>query len=113
MNIDTAITLNMPGPGSQNSLQANSGPTVNNKADSSGKDNTLSNQKQDPEKTTGSSQPAVSGPVGRLALDDDKNVVVRFYDAKGNIVAQYPPKDYLDMIKEFNQVTQNLFHTTA
>jgi len=113
MSIDTLITLNMPGPGSRNGLQANGGTAANNQANGLAKDNTLSSQNQDPEKTAGSSEPAVSGIVGGLALDDDKNVVVRFYDNKGNVVAQYPPKDYLEMMKELNLVTRNLFHTVA
>jgi uncharacterized FlaG/YvyC family protein len=133
MNIDTAITLNMPGIESRNGSQANSSPTVNNQANSSpavnnqasssptvnnqansqANENTSSEQKQDPDKTTASSGPVVSGAVGSLVLDDDKNVVVRFYDSKGNVVAQYPPEDYLEMMKEFKQVNTNLFHTTA
>jgi len=113
MKIDPAITLNMSGTGSRNGMQANGGPAVSNQANSRNTDNTLSGQKQDPDKTAVSSGALFSGLIGGLALDDDKNVVVRFYDDKGNIVAQYPPKDYLEMMKEFNQVTQNLFHTTA
>lgn len=115
MKIDPTITLNMPGTGSrnENGLQANSGTAVNNQASSRAEENTLPNQKQDAEKTAESSKPAVSGIVGSLALDDDKKVVVRFYDDKGTVVAQYPPEDYLKMMKELKQVAENLFHTTA
>ncbi len=113
MNIDTTLTLNMPSIGIRNGPQTNSAPTVNNQANRQANENTLSKQKQDPDKTAASSEPVVSGAVGSFAIDDDKNVVVRFYDDKGNIVAQYPPEDYLQMMKEFKQVNKNLFHTTA
>ena len=109
MKIDPAITLNIPGTESRNVSQANSGTVVSNKA----KENTLTNQKQDAEKTAESSKPAASGTVGSLVLDDDKKVVVRFYDGEGNVVAQYPPEDYLQMMKEFDQLSKTLFHTTA
>ena len=113
MIIDPATTLNMPGITSQNGLQANNGPAASNQANGRAKDNTVSNQKQNPGNTDASSVPAPSGLVGGLALDDDKNVVVRFYDSKGNVVAQYPPESYLKQMKELNQVAENLFHKTA
>ena len=119
MTIDPATTLNMPGITSQdgfqaNSNQANNGPAVSNQANGPAKDNTLPNQKQNPGETNASSnllEP--SGIVGGLALDDDNGVVVRFYDATGKVIAQYPPEDYLQMMKEFNVVTNQLFHKTA
>src|SRR5208337_4935276 len=116
MKIDSAITLYTPGTGSQNALQSNSGPdsskssTASNQANSQAKVDPLSNQKQNKGNTTASSVPAPSGLVGGLALDDDKNVVVRFYDQKGNVVSQYPPEDYLKLMKELEQVAENLFH---
>ena len=118
MIIDPATTLNMPGVTSQNGMQSNSdqsnsGPAASNQTNSLPKYNTLSKQKQNTGNTNASSEPAPPGLVGGLALDDDKNVVVRFYDDKGNVVAQYPPEDYLEQMKELNQVTENLFHTTA
>ena len=118
MNIDPATTFNMPGITSQNGLQANSnqsnsGPAVSDMANSRPKDNTLSDQKQNTVDINTSSGPAISDAVGGLAVDDDKNVVVRFYDSKGNVVAQYPPEDYLKMMKELKQQIENLFHTTA
>ena len=103
----------MPDPGNLKGPQPNSEPAVNKQANSQANENTLSKQKQDPDKNTASSEPAVSGAVGSLALDDDKKVVVRFYDHKGNVVAQYPPEDYIQMMKEFKQVNKNLFHKIA
>ena len=103
MIIDPAITSNMPDMGSQNGLQANSGPAASN--------NVI--QKQDPEKTAASSASADPGIRGGLALDDHSGVVVRFYDATGKVVAQFPPEDYIEQMKELNQVIENLFHTTA
>ncbi len=118
MIIDPATTFNMPGITSQNGLQAtgnqsNSGPAVSDKANSRAKDSTLSDQKQNTVDTDASSVPVVSDAVGGLAVDADHNVVVRFYDSKGNVVAQYPPEDYLKMMKELKQQIENLFHTTA
>jgi len=123
MRIDADITLNMLGTVSQNGSQANSQPdlssttnslTANNQANSQAKVNQLSNQKQDTGNTDASSEAAPpSGLVGSLALDDDKNVVVRFYDDKGNMVAQCPPESYIKQMKELNQMIKNLFHTTA
>jgi|GEM_PF-2386980 len=124
MTIDPVSTLNMPGITSQNGLQANSGPVVGNQANSGpavsnrangqAKDNNkLSNQEQNPDNTNASSEPAPSGIVGGLALDDDNGVVVRFYDSTGKVVAQFPPEDYLEMMKQFNLVNKQLFHTTA
>ncbi len=123
MKIDTAAILNMPGITSQNGMQANGGPdlskqannssTASNQANSQAKANPLPSQKQEPGNADASSGPAPSGITGGLALDEDKNVVVRFWDDKGNVVAQYPPEDYLKMMKEFKKVTENLFHTIA
>jgi len=109
MKIDPSTPFNSSGAASQNGLQANSATAVSNKA----KENISSTQKQDPEKASEASKPAASGTVGGLALDEDKKVVVRFYDREGNVVAQYPPEDYLEMMKEFTQLDKNLFHTTA
>lgn len=44
-----------------------------------------------------------------FALDDDKNVVIRLLDDKGEVVRQYPPKEYLTMVKKFNEIVDNLY----
>jgi uncharacterized FlaG/YvyC family protein len=123
MKIDPSITLYTPGTGSQNTLQANSGldssgkannsSAASNQANGQAKVNPPSNEKQKTGNTNASSVLTTSGLVGGFALDDDKNVVVRFYDSKGNVVAQYPPESYLKQMKELNQVAKNLFHKTA
>lgn len=48
-----------------------------------------------------------------FAVDDDKNVVVRFVDKKGKVVQQVPPEEYLDMISKFKDVNAHLFSTKA
>ena len=113
MIIDPAIKLSQPGMISQNGTQINSGQDLTNQVNSGPASSKLAKQKQDPENTTVSSEPSSSGLTASLAVDDNKNVVVRYYDNKGNVVAQYPPKDYIAQMKELNQVAQNLFHTTA
>jgi len=120
MIIDPATTLNMPGITSQSDSQGNNGPAVSNQPSNSptgsnhakvtDKDNPMSNQKQDMGNTN-ALEP--TGIVGGLALDDHNGVVVRFYDATGKVVAQYPPEDYIEMMKELQQVTKNLFHITV
>ncbi len=118
MIIDPATTLNMPVITSQNGLQANgnqanNGQATSNKASGPAEDNTLSNQKLNTGESNAASNMAPTGIVGGLALDDDNGVVVRFYDSTGKVVAQFPPEDYLEMMKEFNLVTNQLFHKTA
>ncbi len=120
MKIDPAITLNQPGVINQSGTQANSGQDPSGQVNGRPASGTPADQKRDTGETTASSTHAPSsvpgvpaGAVGGLAVDDHQGVVVRFYDSIGKVVAQYPPEDYLEMMKEFNQVTQNLFHTTA
>lgn len=114
MTIDPTSTLNQPGITSQNGTQANSGQDAGTQVNSrSAGSNTLTAQEQKTGETDTSSNPLFPGTAGSLALDDDKNVVVRFYDDKGKVVAQFPPEDYLQMMKELNQVSDNLFHKTA
>ncbi len=48
-----------------------------------------------------------------FAVDDDKNVVIRFVDKKGKVVQQMPPEEYLDMISKLRASTENLFSTKA
>ncbi len=44
-----------------------------------------------------------------FALDDTKNVVIRFLDRDGNIVRQYPPEEYINMMKKLNEMIENLY----
>jgi len=48
-----------------------------------------------------------------FAVDDQKNVVIRFIDKKGKIVRQVPPEEYLDMISKLKENTEHLFSTKA
>lgn len=48
-----------------------------------------------------------------FAVDDDKNVVIRFVDKKGKVVQQVPPEEYLEMVSKFRASTENLFSTKA
>lgn len=48
-----------------------------------------------------------------FAVDDEKNVVIRFVDKKGKVVQQVPPEEYLDMITRLKESTENLFSTKA
>ncbi len=51
--------------------------------------------------------------IGVIAVDSDKNVIVQFYDKTGKMVAQFPPDQYLAMMKHLNQVAESLFHVKA
>lgn len=44
-----------------------------------------------------------------FALDKEKNVVIRFLDKKGEVVRQYPPEEYISMIKKLKENIENLF----
>jgi len=48
-----------------------------------------------------------------FAVDDEKNVVIRFVDKKGEVVRQVPPEEYLDMIGKFRESTDHLFSAKA
>ncbi|HSW62086.1 MAG TPA: flagellar protein FlaG [Dissulfurispiraceae bacterium] len=48
-----------------------------------------------------------------FAVDDDKNVVIRFVDKKGKVVQQVPPEEYLDMMSKLRASTENLFSAKA
>ncbi len=113
MIIDPAIALSQPGMISQNGKQTNSVQDLTDQLNSGQVSSKQAKQQKDPDKEAVSSEPSSSGLTGSLALDDDKNVVVRFYDNQGNVVTQFPPEVYLEQMKKLNQVAQNLFHTTA
>lgn len=44
-----------------------------------------------------------------FALDKEKNVVIRVLDKKGKIVRQYPPEEYIKMVKKFRENIESLF----
>jgi len=48
-----------------------------------------------------------------FAVDDDKNVVVRLVDKKGKTVRQFPPEEYLNMRRHFQENVKNLFEAEA
>lgn len=47
--------------------------------------------------------------TGTLGFDEDKNIVVKILDSKGKVVRQFPPEEYLSMMKEFDNTVKNLF----
>jgi len=121
--INTALELN-----NQQNLQVNNGTDTTEQANGQVGDgkylNDLvtiteaANRKTDNEKgqtnkANVSSAQDLFGATGVIAVDEDKNVVVRFYDQKGKMIDQYPPEDYLMMMKQLGQVAQNLFHKEA
>ncbi len=132
MNVETSAinTPNIPDIKVQPDLQATSGPDVSVAANNTSNEgnalqddlvtvtSTSNGKAAKPASgqagTTSASAPAVlSGTKGVITLDEDKNVVIRFFDNDGKIVRQYPPEDYLLMMKELNQVAESLFHKTA
>lgn len=44
-----------------------------------------------------------------FAIDNDKNVVIRFLDEKGEIVRQYPPEEYLSMAKKLDEIIESIY----
>jgi hypothetical protein len=44
-----------------------------------------------------------------FAVDEDKNIVIRFLDKKGKIVRQIPPDEYLNMVKKLQEAIGNLY----
>jgi uncharacterized FlaG/YvyC family protein len=116
MKIDPTTTVNIPDIQGQNGLQANNKPDMSIQ-DNAKKGNIAyvnqTSQKQTQSSTNDPLQQSVLGTKGVIALDDDKNVVIRFFDSTGKMVAQYPPEDYLNMMKELNQETESLFHVKA
>ncbi|QWR76470.1 flagellar protein FlaG [Candidatus Magnetomonas plexicatena] len=48
-----------------------------------------------------------------FAVDDNRNVVIKVEDSKGNVVSQIPPEEYIKMSKVLKEISSNLFHTTA
>ncbi len=48
-----------------------------------------------------------------LAVDENKNVVIRVIDSDGKVIRQIPPEDYLKMAASLKEIAKNLFHTEA
>ena len=120
MNIDTIIA-NKPDIQVQTDALANAGrqkpagdnTALDDKAYLNSLDRSVSVSKQD---GTPDTKKSISNQVRNiqdlkavLALDDDKNVVIRVLDEKGKTVAQYPPEDYLQMMKRMNEIVKSLF----
>jgi uncharacterized FlaG/YvyC family protein len=60
--------------------------------------------------TTSKVKDALFGGKGVIAIDKDtKEVVIQILDSKGNLVKQIPPKDFLDMMQQFDENVKNLF----
>ncbi|MBF0465975.1 MAG: flagellar protein FlaG [Nitrospirae bacterium] len=63
-------------------------------------------------KGKGSALPDTKGKM-YFAVDDNNNVVIKVEDSKGNVVSQIPPEEYIKMSKVLEEISTNLFHTTA
>ncbi|MDZ4201231.1 MAG: flagellar protein FlaG [Gallionella sp.] len=44
-----------------------------------------------------------------FARDEEKNVIIRFLDETGQIVRQFPPEEYLNMLNKFQRNLESLF----
>jgi hypothetical protein len=75
-------------------------------------DGRVDNAKADNSKEQVRTLPDTKGKA-YFALDDNKNVVIKVEDSKGNVVRQIPPEDYIKMSKTLRELSTNLFHTTA
>ena len=119
MKIDLTV-INIPDIKGQNDLQTNGRPDVRGRT----KEDTAPpgdriidpilnkktiDEKQKQKNTNTSSNPILSNLKPIFALDDDKNVVIRFLDEKGKTVKQYPPEEYLDMMRKLNETVKSLY----
>jgi uncharacterized FlaG/YvyC family protein len=48
-----------------------------------------------------------------FAVDENKNVVIRITDEKGNLIRQIPPEEYLKMAEALSESSKTLFHLEA
>ncbi|MBF0559172.1 MAG: hypothetical protein HQL08_10375 [Nitrospirae bacterium] len=112
MRIDTTLQ-NVPDIKGQTDQQANNRPDARDQAGNAAGGQAVKHASQQAGVAEASSNSLLVGGKGVIALDDNKNVVVRFMDDKGKIVAQYPPEEYLSMMKSLNQVAESLFHVKA
>jgi uncharacterized FlaG/YvyC family protein len=44
-----------------------------------------------------------------FALTEDKDVVIKLLNEKGEIIGQIPPEEFLNMVKRLKEVTETLF----
>lgn len=130
MNVNTALT-NMPDANIQGDLQSNDGANISGQetgqqggnasqglsdqvtVTESGSKQAATLAKDQANNSKAQSPDDLFGSTGVIAVDEDKNVVVRFYDKSGKMLSQYPPEDYLKMMKQLNQTAENLFHVKA
>ncbi len=120
MKID-GININMPAVKGQIENTANnnagtSGKSANGKAESLGALNIdpsiregLKDKQQNRDKQTVTSGNGLLDLKAVFALDKEKNVVIRVLDKKGEVVRQFPPEEYINMIKKFKDNVESLF----
>jgi uncharacterized FlaG/YvyC family protein len=48
-----------------------------------------------------------------FAVDENKKVVIRITDEKGNLIRQIPPEEYLEMAEALSESGKTLFHLEA
>jgi len=132
MNVNAAV-VNTPDMNGQNDLYGNKGADMAPMMAGSAGEGNISQADQDDivtittsaDKNSGKgvvgqtnstnivAAPDLFGAIGVIAVDSDKNVIVQFYDKTGKMVAQFPPDQYLAMMKHLNQVAASLFHVKA
>lgn len=83
-------------------------PLVALKIDSSIRER-LKDKQQNRDKQTLNVEDGLFDLKAVFALDKEKNVVIRVLDKKGEIVRQYPPEEYINMIKKFRENVESLF----
>lgn len=69
------------------------------------------------ERTPEIKPPEISTPeffdLKAVFAQEGKNVVIRFLDEKGQIVRQFPPEEYLNMLNKFQKTVESLFLSKA
>ena len=120
MKID-GININMPAvkgqiEGTANNNAGTSGKSANGKAESLGALNIdpsiregLKDKQQNRDKQTVTAGNGLLDLKAVFALDKEKNVVIRVLDQKGEVVRQFPPEEYINMIKKLKANVENLF----
>ena len=120
MKID-GININMPAVKGQIESTANnnantSGKSANGKAESLSALNIdpstregLKDKQQNRDKQTATAGNGLLDLKAVFALDKEKNVVIRVLDQKGEVVRQFPPEEYINMIKKFKDNVESLF----
>jgi uncharacterized FlaG/YvyC family protein len=121
VKIDNIIqNVNMPVRGqiensANNSTGTNSRTTGNNASalvslnENSALKEGLRDKQQNKDKQSASAGNGLLDLKAVFALDKEKNVVIRVLDKKGEIVRQYPPEEYINMIKKLKENVESLF----